>query len=188
MRQNCFSENSLVTVPYPPCSLDLAPSGFRFFVHIKTSLAGGLFNDVDEPLEMVIEFLTKIQPSELQFVFTTGANERNGSSPTMETTITSKQHILNSRGHFFSGRSRPLFINHPIYMESPADNTLRADGNRRADSNILPSSNRSGDVNLSADADPLLDLIEHRTKILGAHIRIKFNFRGRISIHVFLHV
>jgi hypothetical protein len=48
-----FAENSLVHVPHPLYSPDLAPSGFWLFDHIKTTLAGRVFNDV---LEAVIEF------------------------------------------------------------------------------------------------------------------------------------
>jgi hypothetical protein len=54
--QNSFDENSLVTVPHPPFSSDLAPSDFWLFGHMKISLAGPVFNDVDELLEVVIEF------------------------------------------------------------------------------------------------------------------------------------
>jgi transposase len=68
LRQFC-NENSLVTVPHPPYSPDLAPFDFWFFDQIKTSLAGRVFNDVDEPLEPAIGFLNEIWPSELQLVF-----------------------------------------------------------------------------------------------------------------------
>jgi hypothetical protein len=50
-----FDENSLTTVPHPPCSPDLASSDFWLFGHIKTSFAGNVFNDIDELLEVVIE-------------------------------------------------------------------------------------------------------------------------------------
>jgi histone-lysine N-methyltransferase SETMAR len=62
-------ENSLVTVPHPPDSPDLAPSNFWLFGQIKTSLAGHAINDVDVLLEAVIEFLNDIRLSELQLVF-----------------------------------------------------------------------------------------------------------------------
>jgi hypothetical protein len=39
---------------------------FWLFDHIKTSFAGRVFNDSDELLEAVIEFLNEIQPFELQ--------------------------------------------------------------------------------------------------------------------------
>jgi hypothetical protein len=57
-----------VTVPHPPGSSDLAPSDFWLFAHIKTSLAGCEFNDVDGFLEVLIKFLNEIEPSELQFI------------------------------------------------------------------------------------------------------------------------
>jgi hypothetical protein len=69
MRQNRFNENSLITVPSPPYSPDLAPSDFWLFGQIKISLAGRVFNDVDELLEAVIQFLNEIQPAELYLVF-----------------------------------------------------------------------------------------------------------------------
>jgi hypothetical protein len=68
MSENCFDENSIVTILHPPYSPDLVPSNFGSFGHIKTSLAGPVFNDVDKLLEGVVQFLNKIQPSELQFV------------------------------------------------------------------------------------------------------------------------
>jgi hypothetical protein len=64
-----FIENSIVTAGHPPYSPDLAPSDFWLFGHIKTVLAGCVFNDVDQFLEVVIESLNQIQASELQFVF-----------------------------------------------------------------------------------------------------------------------
>jgi hypothetical protein len=45
----------------------------------------------------------------------TGSNEWNGSSPKMETWITSKQHILNSRGNVLSG-GLPATIHEPPDM------------------------------------------------------------------------
>jgi hypothetical protein len=64
-----YDENCLVNVPHPPYSSDLTPSNFWLLGHIKISLAGRVFNGVDELLETVIEFLNEIQPSELQFAF-----------------------------------------------------------------------------------------------------------------------
>jgi hypothetical protein len=60
-----FDENSLTIVLCPPSGPDLASSDFWLFGHIKTYHAGRLFNDQDEPLEAVIEFLNEIPPSEL---------------------------------------------------------------------------------------------------------------------------
>jgi hypothetical protein len=79
MRQNSFDENSLVTVPHPSSSPDLATSNFWLFGYIKTVLACRVFDDVDEFLEAVIESFNEIQPSEFQLVFTTGSNECKGS-------------------------------------------------------------------------------------------------------------
>jgi hypothetical protein len=56
MRRNSFAENSLVTVPHLPYSPDLAPSDSWRFGQIKTYLASCVFNDVDELLEVVIDF------------------------------------------------------------------------------------------------------------------------------------
>jgi hypothetical protein len=47
----------------------LAQSDFWLFGHIKTLLAGRVFNDADELLRAITEFLTEIHRSELQFVF-----------------------------------------------------------------------------------------------------------------------
>jgi hypothetical protein len=49
-------EDSLVVIPHLPYIPDLAPSDFWLFGHVKTSLAGRAFNDIDELLEAVIEF------------------------------------------------------------------------------------------------------------------------------------
>jgi hypothetical protein len=64
-----FDENSVVIIPHPSYSPDLAPSDFCVCGHIKTSFTGRVFNDVDELLEAVIEFVNEIQLSELQLVF-----------------------------------------------------------------------------------------------------------------------
>jgi hypothetical protein len=47
--------------------------------------------------------------------FTTGADESNGSEPTMEVTITSKQQILISRDEILSGWPLPFRMDHPIF-------------------------------------------------------------------------
>jgi hypothetical protein len=64
-----FDENSLVIVLHPPYSPGVGSSDFSLFGHIKPSLSGRVFNNIDELFEAVIEFLNKIQPSGLQFVF-----------------------------------------------------------------------------------------------------------------------
>jgi transposase len=61
--------NSLVPVPHPPYSPDLVLSEFWLFGHIKTSLAGYVFNNADELLEAVFAFLNQIHPYELQLIF-----------------------------------------------------------------------------------------------------------------------
>jgi hypothetical protein len=51
MPQKVFDENSLVTIPYPPCSLVLAECDVWRIWHIKVFLADRVFNDVNELLE-----------------------------------------------------------------------------------------------------------------------------------------
>jgi hypothetical protein len=63
-----FDGNSLVTVLRPSYSPDLALSDFWLFGHVKTSLAGRVFNDTDEFVESVIQLLNENQHSELQLV------------------------------------------------------------------------------------------------------------------------
>jgi hypothetical protein len=46
----------------------LASSDFWLFGHIRTYLAGCVFNDVDDLLDAIIEFSNEIQVSELQLV------------------------------------------------------------------------------------------------------------------------
>jgi hypothetical protein len=53
----------------------LSTSNFWLFDHIKPSLGGCVFDDIDELFEAVIESFNDIQPSELQLVLTTGSNE-----------------------------------------------------------------------------------------------------------------
>jgi hypothetical protein len=69
MHQCNFDGKSLVVVPHPPYSPHLSPADFWFSGHIKISLAGHVFNNVDNVLEAPIEFLNEIQPSELHPVF-----------------------------------------------------------------------------------------------------------------------
>jgi hypothetical protein len=44
-------------------------SDFWLFDSIRTSFAARVFNDADELLGTVIEFLNEIRPSELQLIF-----------------------------------------------------------------------------------------------------------------------
>jgi hypothetical protein len=69
MRQNSFNEKCLVPVLPSPYSSDLTLSDFWLFGRIKASFAGRIFNDLDEPLEAVTEFVNEIQPFQLQLVF-----------------------------------------------------------------------------------------------------------------------
>jgi hypothetical protein len=64
-----FAENSIIRVPHPPCSPDLAPSDFWLFEHMKAVLAGQQFPGPYDILIGIQEFLTEIQRSELDFVF-----------------------------------------------------------------------------------------------------------------------
>jgi hypothetical protein len=61
--------NSLVTVPHPPYSPDFALSNCWLVGHIRTSLAGPVFNDADKLAEAIIGLLNQIQRSELQLIF-----------------------------------------------------------------------------------------------------------------------
>jgi hypothetical protein len=107
-----LDENSFGTVPHPSHSPDLAPSTFRLFGHIKTSLADRTFNDLGELLETITEFVNEIQPSELQFVFhhwierVKLALANNGD----------EYHEYNTsdlRGQVHFGGPRPLLMSHP---------------------------------------------------------------------------
>jgi hypothetical protein len=69
MHRKKFNENSLVTVLDPPYSPDLAPPDLWVFGHIKPSLAGRVFHDVNEFREAVIDLLNEIQLSELPLIF-----------------------------------------------------------------------------------------------------------------------
>jgi hypothetical protein len=109
-----FAENSHVTVPHPPNSPGLALSDFWRFGHRKTSLTGCVFNVVDELLEVIIEFLNEIQPSELQLVFHQWIERAKWVEPSVETTITIEQHVLHSRGKVLPGRRQPLLMNYTI--------------------------------------------------------------------------
>jgi hypothetical protein len=91
---------------------DLAPSNFWLFGDINISLAGCVFNDIDEILESVIEFWMRFSPPNRILFFTIGLNERNGCESTMETTITSRQHPEFTR-KTLSGGPRPVLLNDP---------------------------------------------------------------------------
>jgi hypothetical protein len=75
IRQNSFDENSSGTVPHLPCSLDSAPSDFWSFGHVKTSLAGHVFNGADKLLEAIIEFRMRFSSLNYSLSFTMGSNK-----------------------------------------------------------------------------------------------------------------
>jgi hypothetical protein len=64
-----FIENQLLHVPRPPYRLDLAPSDFWLFRCIKTGLPGRSFDEPEELLEGIREFLEEILAAELTAVF-----------------------------------------------------------------------------------------------------------------------
>jgi hypothetical protein len=63
-----FDENSIIHVPRPPYSPDLAPSDFWLFGHIKAALAGQTFPGPEDRLFSIQGFLSEIQGYELEFV------------------------------------------------------------------------------------------------------------------------
>jgi transposase len=67
--ENFFAENSVIRVPYPPYSPDLASSGFWCCGHIKAALAEQQFPGPEDLLTGIQEFLSEIQRSELELVF-----------------------------------------------------------------------------------------------------------------------
>jgi histone-lysine N-methyltransferase SETMAR len=67
--QQFVTENHIGLVPHPPYSPDLAPSDFWLFGHVKTSLVGQTFDEPEQLLEVITEFLNEIQPPEAVAVF-----------------------------------------------------------------------------------------------------------------------
>jgi histone-lysine N-methyltransferase SETMAR len=57
-----ITENHIGRVPHPPYSPDLAPSDFWLFGYLKTSLVGQTFDEPEQLLEAITEFLNEIQP------------------------------------------------------------------------------------------------------------------------------
>jgi hypothetical protein len=55
-----MSENHILHVRHRPYSPDLAPSDFWIFGHMKTALVGQTFEEPEELLEAVMEFLNEI--------------------------------------------------------------------------------------------------------------------------------
>jgi hypothetical protein len=64
-----ITENYIGRVPHPPCSPDQAPSDIWLFVHAKTSLVGQTFDEPEQLLEAITEFLNTIRPPEVVAVF-----------------------------------------------------------------------------------------------------------------------
>jgi transposase len=64
-----ITENHIGRVPHPPYRLDLAPSDFWLFGHVKTSLVGQTFDEPEQLLEIITKFLNEIQPPEVIAVF-----------------------------------------------------------------------------------------------------------------------
>jgi transposase len=60
--QQFITENHLGRVPHPPYSHDLTPSDFWLFGHVKISLVSQTFDEPEQPLEAITEFLNEIQP------------------------------------------------------------------------------------------------------------------------------
>jgi transposase len=64
-----MTENQIGRVPHPPYSPDLALSDFWLFGHVKTSLVGQAFDEPEQLLEAITEFLNEIQLPEVVAVF-----------------------------------------------------------------------------------------------------------------------
>jgi histone-lysine N-methyltransferase SETMAR len=64
-----ITKNHIGRVPHPPYSPDFTPSDFWLFVHVKTSLVGQAFDEPDQLLEAITEFLNGIEPPEVVAVF-----------------------------------------------------------------------------------------------------------------------
>jgi histone-lysine N-methyltransferase SETMAR len=69
LTEQFFTENHIRRVPHPRYSPDLAPSDFWLFGHRKTSLVGRAFNEPEQLLEAITEFLNEIHPPEVVAVF-----------------------------------------------------------------------------------------------------------------------
>jgi hypothetical protein len=64
-----FEANDIRCIPHPSYSQDLALSDFWRFWHIKTALAGAKFDEPEQLLNAVTEFLNTISVEELKAVF-----------------------------------------------------------------------------------------------------------------------
>jgi hypothetical protein len=63
-----FAGNSIIRVAHSPYSLDLAPSNFWLFGHMKAASKGQQFPGSEDLLTGIQEFLSQVQRSELEFV------------------------------------------------------------------------------------------------------------------------
>jgi hypothetical protein len=64
-----ITENHSGRVPHPPCGPDLAPLDLWLFGNVNTSLVGQTFDEPEQLLEGITEFLHEIQPPDLVAVF-----------------------------------------------------------------------------------------------------------------------
>jgi histone-lysine N-methyltransferase SETMAR len=67
--EQLITENHIGITPHPPYNPDLAPSNFWFFGHVNTLLVGQTFDEPEQRLGAIIEFLNKIQPPEVVAAF-----------------------------------------------------------------------------------------------------------------------
>jgi hypothetical protein len=61
--------NGILRILHPPYSQDLAPSDVWLFGRIKTALAGVKFDEPEQLLNAITEFLNSISVEELRAVF-----------------------------------------------------------------------------------------------------------------------
>jgi hypothetical protein len=61
--------NDILRILHPPYSPDLAPSDFWLFGCSKTALAGAKFDEPEQLLNAITEFLNTISAEELRAVF-----------------------------------------------------------------------------------------------------------------------
>jgi hypothetical protein len=64
-----IAQKDISRVSQPAYRPDLAPSDFWLFGHLKNSLAGRMFDDLEELLDGITSFLEEVQPSKLHVVF-----------------------------------------------------------------------------------------------------------------------
>jgi hypothetical protein len=67
--QKFFDDNSLLRLPQSPYSPDIAHSDFWLFGHVKSALNGFKFEEPDELLQRIHNFLNEVQGSELMMMF-----------------------------------------------------------------------------------------------------------------------